>query len=300
VASISATVTAPLSDGGAAITNYRLSCSPDCGGTHDSATAGVVALTGLTPGTSYSVSVIAQNSVGDSAATTKAATPNAVVVPLATVTPSTTKLVITTGGTFKAVCRYNVALVKTCAVTAKSATGVVLATGKAVTVPAGATAVSETLTLTAAGITAAKAAGGVAVILTATVTPVAGSALVAKGSLVVVNKSIKVTLLGNVLFGSNSAVLSPAGKAALIKVAKQIQGAKQLECDGHTAKTGNPAGELKLGLQRATVACSFIKAEITLLKLKPIGKYVVKSYGATRPVSKNQALNRRVEFIVSN
>jgi outer membrane protein OmpA-like peptidoglycan-associated protein len=223
------------------------------------------------------------------------------VVPTASVTPSTTKLVITTGGTFKATCRYSAGLVKTCAVTAKSAKGVVLATGKPVTVLAGAAAVSETLTLTAAGITAAKAAGGVAVVLSATVTPVTGSALVAKGSLVVVNKSIKVTLLGNVLFGSNSAVLSAAGKAALIKVAKQIQGAKQLECDGHTAKTGNTAGEMKLGLQRATVACNYIKAEIKVLKLKPIGKYVVKSYGSTRPVSKtNPALNRRVEFIVSN
>jgi outer membrane protein OmpA-like peptidoglycan-associated protein len=300
-ASISATVTAPASNGGATITNYRVSCSPDCGGNHDSATVGVVALTGLTPGTPYTVSVIAHNSAGDSAATTKIATPNAVVVPLATVTPSTTKLVITTGGTFKAVCRYNVALVKTCAVTAKSAKGVVLATGKAVTVLAGASAVTETLTLNAAGVAAAKAAGGVSVVLSATITPVTGGPLTATSSLVVVNKSIKVTLLGNVLFSSNSAVLSPAGKAALIKVAKQIQGAKQLECDGHTAKTGNTAGEMKLGLQRATVACGYIKAEITLLKLKPIGKYVVKSYGSTRPVSKtNQALNRRVEFIVSN
>jgi outer membrane protein OmpA-like peptidoglycan-associated protein len=300
-ASISATVAAPTSDGGAAITNYRVSCSPDCGGNHDSATAGVVALTGLTPGTPYTVSVIAQNSSGDSTATTKIATPNVVVVPLATVTPSTTKLVITTAGTFKAVCRYNVALVKTCAVTAKSAKGVVLATGKAVTLLAGASAVTETLTLNAAGVTAAKAAGGVTVVLSATITPVTGGPVTATSSLVVVNKSIKVTLLGNVLFASNSAVLSPAGKAALIKVARQIQGAKSLECDGHTAKTGNTAGEMKLGLQRATVACAYIKAEIKVLKLKPILKYVVKSYGSTRPVSKtNPALNRRVEFIVSN
>ena len=222
------------------------------------------------------------------------------VAPKATVTPSTTKLVITTGGAFIATCAYNLGPIKTCAVTAKSAKGVVLATGKPVTVVAGAAKLGEKLTLTPAGVAAAKAAGGVPVILTATVTPLAGSALVAKASLVVVNKSIKVTLLGNVLFGSNSAALSPAGKAALIRVARQIQGAKTLECDGHTASTGNPSGEHVLGLQRATVACTFIKAEIKLLKLKPILHYVVKSYGATRPVSKNQALNRRVEFIVSN
>jgi outer membrane protein OmpA-like peptidoglycan-associated protein len=222
------------------------------------------------------------------------------VAPAATVTPSTPKLVITTGGTFTARCGFNVALVKTCAVTAKSANGVVLATGTPVTVPAGAATVSETLKLTAAGVTAAKAAGGVTVLLTATVTPVTGSALVAKSSLVVVNKTIKVTLLGGVLFASNSATLSAAGKKALVVVAKKIQGAKVLECDGHTAKTGNPTGEHKLGLQRATVACGYIKAEIKLLKLKPILKYFVKSYGATRPVSKNQALNRRVEFLVTN
>jgi outer membrane protein OmpA-like peptidoglycan-associated protein len=302
--SITVTVTAPTSDGGSAVTGYSVVCSPDCGGTHPLAAPGQVVLTGLTDGTAYVVSATATNSVGTGPAATASATPTTPPVsipPSASVKVSTARLVVTTKGSFSATCSISSGKVKSCAVSVRSARGVVLATGKAVTVAAGAASVKVPLTVTKAGLSAAGTAGGVTALVTATVTPLAGKPLTAKASLVIVKKTTKVSLLGGVLFGSNSAVLSPAGKKALVAIARQVAGSKSLECDGHTASTGNPSGEHVLGLQRATVVCTFIKNEIKALKLKPIGTYVVKSFGATKPVStKNPALNRRVELIVTN
>jgi outer membrane protein OmpA-like peptidoglycan-associated protein len=178
---------------------------------------------------------------------------------------------------------------------------VVLASGSAVTVAAGASAVSERLVLNAAGVKAAGAAGGVTVTLRATITPLSGPVVTATATFVVVKKTTTVTLLGGILFSSNSAKLSTSGKTALIKIARQVAGSKSLECDGYTASTGNPTGEYKLGLQRAAAVCAFIKNEIKLLHLRAITLYIIKSFGATHPVSRtNQALNRRVQLIVRN
>ena len=296
---ILANVTAPASDGGAAITAYYVSCNPDCGGTHKITAPGVVTLTGLTDHVAYAVSAIAENSAGQSPATTMSATPVTPTPPVAKVTSSTPRLIVASVGKFSARCSYNLGKIKSCVVTAKSPTGVIVATGKAVTT-AGATTITVPLTVTPAGLAVASGAGGVTATLTATVTPVSGSPLKATTTMVIVKQTTKVSLLSGVLFGSDSAVLRPSGQKALTGIARQIAGSRKVECDGHTAVTGNPVGEHKLGLQRAVVVCTFIKHEITVLHLHKIGTYVTKSYGGTRPVSKtNQALNRRVELIVT-
>jgi len=306
------TVSAPSSDGGSPVTGYSVTCTPDCG-IHPLSAPGLVSLTGLTAGVTYTVSVTATNVVGTGAAVATSASPASptpvptppapappAAAPTGNVVATPARLVVSTSGVFAAVCSYSGGPVKACSVRATGPTGAVLATGVPVSSATGAATLSERLVVTAAGLKAATAAGGVTVTLTATITPVSGAPVTARSSLVVVKKITKVTFTGGVLFGSNSAVLSAPGKAALVKAAKQIAGSKILECDGHTAKTGNPSGEYKLGLQRATVICTFIKVEVKALKLKAVGKYLVKSYGSTRPASKNAALNRRVELIVTN
>jgi len=60
--------TAPASNGGRAITGYTVTVTP--GGITATGTASPIALTGLTAGTAYTFSVVATNSVGNSAAST--------------------------------------------------------------------------------------------------------------------------------------------------------------------------------------------------------------------------------------
>ena len=60
----SVSFTAPSSDGGSAITGYTVTVSP--GGITASGTASPIAVTGLTPQTAYTYSVVASNSVGKS------------------------------------------------------------------------------------------------------------------------------------------------------------------------------------------------------------------------------------------
>jgi hypothetical protein len=64
----SVSFTAPASDGGSAITGYTLTANP--GGITATGTTSPIALAGLTPGTAYTFSVVATNSVGNSAAST--------------------------------------------------------------------------------------------------------------------------------------------------------------------------------------------------------------------------------------
>jgi hypothetical protein len=60
--------TAPASDGGSAVTGYTVTANP--GGITATGTASPIMLTGLTAGTAYTFSVVANNSAGNSAAVT--------------------------------------------------------------------------------------------------------------------------------------------------------------------------------------------------------------------------------------
>jgi hypothetical protein len=73
--------TAPASNGGATITSYTATSSPSGGtGTLSQAGSGTISITGLTGGTSYTFTVKATNSVGQSAAS---AASNSITTPLA-------------------------------------------------------------------------------------------------------------------------------------------------------------------------------------------------------------------------
>jgi fibronectin-binding autotransporter adhesin len=298
VASISATVGAPASDGGSPVTAYVVTCSPACG-TNEVAAPGVVNLTGLTGGTTYTVSAIARNAVGDSAATTALATP---LAPTTTATPTATKLVLAnsaTSGKFTVTCTRNSGLITACSVVAKAANGTVLGVGGPVTVPAGATSIPVTVTLTSAGLSASKAFGGVVATVTSTVTPQSGAVASATSSLRIVRATTKQPVLVGSLFSSGG-TLTSAGKTYLTGIARKAAGGKALRCDGYWSKNVSKATAYKLGLDRATKVCAFIKSTITKLKLKPIGKYVVYSYGLTKQVSGTAAKNRRLVLTLSS
>ena len=69
---VDVTFTAPGSDGGATITSYTVTANPGAA-TCVRATAGTCSIVGLTPGTAYTFSVRANNSVGESSASTPSA-----------------------------------------------------------------------------------------------------------------------------------------------------------------------------------------------------------------------------------
>ncbi|NEN85356.1 fibronectin type III domain-containing protein, partial [Paenibacillus elgii] len=75
--------TAPVSDGGSAITGYTVTSSP--GGLTASGTGSPITVTGLTYGTAYTFTVVATNGVGNS----KASLPSNSVTPTASTAPAT-------------------------------------------------------------------------------------------------------------------------------------------------------------------------------------------------------------------
>ena len=87
---LSATVsfTGSASDGGTAVTDYTVTSSPGSKTCHTSTSSCTV--NNLTPGTTYTFSVVATNAVGDSPASTASSSYDAVVVPDAPGTPSVT------------------------------------------------------------------------------------------------------------------------------------------------------------------------------------------------------------------
>jgi hypothetical protein len=298
VGSISATVGAPASDGGSPVTAYVVTCSPSCG-TNEVAAPGTVSLSGLTGGVTYTVSTIARNAVGDSSPTTGDATP---LAPTTTATPTKTKLVLSstaTTGKFTVSCTRNSGLITACSVVAKASNGTVLGKGGPVTVPAGATSIPVTVTLTSAGLSASKAFGGVRATVTSTVTPQTGPVATATSTIQIVRTTTKQPMLIGSLFSSGG-TLTSSGKTYLTGIAKKAAGGKVLRCDGYWSKNVSKTSAYKLGLDRATKVCAFVKSTITKLKLKPIGKYVVYSYGLTKQVSGTTAKNRRLVLTLTS
>jgi outer membrane protein OmpA-like peptidoglycan-associated protein len=105
-----------------------------------------------------------------------------------------------------------------------------------------------------------------------------------------------------ITFENGSAVLTPAGRAAVAKAAEILNAnpAVVVRIEGHTDSTGSAQSNLELSRARAnTVMNSLIAAGVAKERLSAIG------FGESRPKvpdtsAANRAINRRVEFIVQN
>ncbi|GAA1618934.1 hypothetical protein GCM10009679_24360 [Saccharothrix algeriensis] len=102
-----------------------------------------------------------------------------------------------------------------------------------------------------------------------------------------------------VTFVDDKTVLTPAGRAALARAAQVLATTQvKVRIEGHTDSKGTAASNLTLSRARAKVVVDFlVKQGIAADRLTAVG------YGETRPAvpnttEANQAINRRVEFIV--
>ncbi|HTN14220.1 MAG TPA: OmpA family protein [Devosia sp.] len=104
-----------------------------------------------------------------------------------------------------------------------------------------------------------------------------------------------------VKFGSNRAVVSPAGQQRLSELASQLKAentSTYLEIQGHTDSTGADSYNQKLGMERAeAVRLVLYKAGVPLNRMATI------SYGEEAPIAANntaagRAANRRVVIVV--
>lgn len=105
-----------------------------------------------------------------------------------------------------------------------------------------------------------------------------------------------------ITFENGSAVLTPAGQAAVAKAAEILQQNPSVivRIEGHTDSTGSAQSNLDLSRARAaTVLNSLVALGVARDRLSSTG------FGETRPkvadtTPQNRAINRRVEFIVQN
>jgi outer membrane protein OmpA-like peptidoglycan-associated protein len=114
-----------------------------------------------------------------------------------------------------------------------------------------------------------------------------------------VPQGIRLTIR-NILFTADSAEFLPAERPRLDLLAealKQIPGRTFL-VEGHTAATGQPAGEIELSIQRAKrMVDELVKRGISA------DRFIYKGWGGTRPVGDNatnegRSANRRVEITI--
>lgn len=105
-----------------------------------------------------------------------------------------------------------------------------------------------------------------------------------------------------ITFENGSAILTPAGRAAVAKAAEILNAnpAVVVRIEGHTDSTGTAQSNLALSRARATtVMNSLVALGIAQSRLSATG------FGESRPkvpdtTPQNRAINRRVEFIVQN
>lgn len=104
----------------------------------------------------------------------------------------------------------------------------------------------------------------------------------------------------NLQFKANSSELLPGEEERLNQIAEVLKTVpdQKLLVEGHTASTGNPAGEKQLSVERAeAIAKALIKRGIKA------ERFICKGFGGTKPIADNntdtgRAQNRRVEITI--
>lgn len=112
----------------------------------------------------------------------------------------------------------------------------------------------------------------------------------------------QLTSLPNITFETDSATLTAQGQAVVANVASILQAhpAVRVRIEGHTDSTGTPAHNLELSQARAET----VRATLASLGVDP-ARMSTAGFGATQPLvpdttPENQAINRRVQFVVLN
>ncbi len=206
------------------------------------------------------------------------------------------RLVVDTHKTTTAKCTLSAGTMTSCAISVSAPNGSVIATGSA-SDPSGSPILAVTVTVNAKGVKLAEPAGGVKGTVHALITPETGPVLKAKTSLVLTRLHQQLLLHSDVYFAFNSSKVSARGVKALDKVARQISGAKLVECDGYTDSVGSVSYNLALGRSRAKAVCAILGAHVQHTKSV--------SFGESHPVASNataagRAKNRRVVVKITN
>jgi outer membrane protein OmpA-like peptidoglycan-associated protein len=112
----------------------------------------------------------------------------------------------------------------------------------------------------------------------------------------------QLTGLPNITFETDSATLTAQGRAVVANVATILQAhpTVRVRIEGHTDSTGTPARNLALSQARAET----VRTTLASLGVDP-ARMATAGFGATRPLvpdttPENQAINRRVQFVVLN
>lgn len=111
----------------------------------------------------------------------------------------------------------------------------------------------------------------------------------------------RISLNSAVLFALNESVLKPEAKAALDKVAAEINtnGNYDIVIEGHTDSTGTRARNQPLSQQRANSVKKYLYSQLTNKQTKMISSgYADKFPAASNSTKEGQEKNRRVEIIL--
>lgn len=103
------------------------------------------------------------------------------------------------------------------------------------------------------------------------------------------------TFKGETFFNHDSAVLLPGGYAEISRIARVLNRypQTQIEVGGHTDTTGSEQYNQQLSWRRAeSVKDTLMQQGINPARIRTVG------YGESRPISSNNALNRRVEIVI--
>jgi len=193
-------------------------------------------------------------------------------------------------------CNLNAGSVKRCSVTAFYH-GIRVGRGVTSVARAGHSRTIVRIALTATGRRLlTRALGGLPIHLVGRVTPFAFPTLAPSADTVLYAPLRFV--LQDVLFQENRWTLTPNGRRIVHEIARELKGARAVECEGNTDSLGGASYNQWLGLQRAQVVCHALRALGVRASMSTI------SYAATRPVASNATpagrhLNRRVVLRVT-
>ncbi len=103
------------------------------------------------------------------------------------------------------------------------------------------------------------------------------------------------TFKGEAFFNTNSAVLLPGGVAEMSRIAGVLNkyNQTQIEVGGHTDTTGSEQYNQQLSERRAeAVKNALVQQGVNPARIRAVG------YGESRPISTDNAVNRRVEITI--
>jgi len=109
------------------------------------------------------------------------------------------------------------------------------------------------------------------------------------------NDVLTATFRSEVLFDFDSANLKPGGREELVRVARILNRypETQIRIEGHTDAIGTEVYNQQLSLRRADAVKTVLVSEgVTPQRIETVG------YGESRPVSSDNAANRRVSIVI--